>query len=243
MTAKNRKYVHDPIHGSIVIDGLFLDLMGRHEIQRLHSIKQLGLGNMVFPGANHTRFEHSLGVYHLAGRMCEALDLDKDDTLALKTAGFLHDICHPPFSHTLEELMEMITEKDHMDLARDLISGKIQTFMDRDHDMFGGTEPIGTCEVGVTDKGIQKGFGRSPEQVVLHVFKIPSVVLRLLYKRIEDKLLAVTLMGQEPLLLQNLHKGLHRIICRLGLRQALQHIIHAAVAHLPDHIHHLLLSI
>ena len=151
MTAKNRKYVHDPIHGSIVIDGLFLDIMGRHEIQRLHSIKQLGLGNMVFPGANHTRFEHSLGVYHLAGRMCEALDLDKDDTLALKTAGFLHDICHPPFSHTLEELMERITEKDHMDLARDLISGRIQTYMDRDRDIFDGIEPIGTI---LEDNGV-----------------------------------------------------------------------------------------
>ena len=151
MTAKNRKYVHDPIHGSIVIDGLFLDIMGRHEIQRLHSIKQLGLGNMVFPGANHTRFEHSLGVYHLAGRMCEALDLDEDDTLALKTAGFLHDICHPPFSHTLEELMERITEKDHMDLARDLISGRIQTFMERDRDMFDGVEPIGTI---LEDNGV-----------------------------------------------------------------------------------------
>ena len=47
MTSRGRKYVHDPIHGSIVIDGPFLDIMGRHEVQRLHSIKQLGLGNMV----------------------------------------------------------------------------------------------------------------------------------------------------------------------------------------------------
>lgn len=144
MAAKNRKYVHDPIHGSIVIDGPFLDIMGRHEVQRLHSIKQLGLGNMVFPGANHTRFEHSIGVYHLAGRMCDVLELDQDDTMALKAAGLLHDICHPPFSHTLEELMERITEKDHMDLARELIFGTMPTFMGRDADLFGGTEPIAT---------------------------------------------------------------------------------------------------
>ena len=142
MKGRNRKYVHDPIHGSIMIDGMFMDLVGRHEIQRLHSIKQLGLGNMVFPGANHTRFEHSLGVYHLAGRMCEALELNKEDTLALKTAGFLHDICHPPFSHTLEELMERITGKDHMDLARELICGDMPMCMDRDRDLFGGAEPI-----------------------------------------------------------------------------------------------------
>ena len=151
MAARNRKYVHDPIHGSIVIDGPFLDIMGRHEIQRLHSIKQLGLGNMVFPGANHTRFEHSMGVYHLAGRMCEALDLGQEDTMTIKAAGFLHDICHPPFSHTMEELMERITEKDHMDLARDLIFGRMPTFMDRDADLFGGTEPIATI---LEDNGI-----------------------------------------------------------------------------------------
>ena len=151
MKGRDRKFVHDPIHGSIVIDGMFMDIMGRHEIQRLHSIKQLGLGNMVFPGANHTRFEHSMGVYHLAGRMCEALELDEEDTLALKTAGFLHDICHPPFSHTMEELMERITEKDHMDLARDLIFGNIPTFMDRDRDLFDGTEPIGTI---LEDNGV-----------------------------------------------------------------------------------------
>ena len=142
MKGRSRKYVHDPIHGSIVIDGMFMDIMGRHEIQRLHSIKQLGLGNMVFPGANHTRFEHSLGVYDLAGRMCEALELDADDTKTIKAAGFLHDICHPPFSHTLEELMERITGKDHMDLARELICGDMPMCMDRDRDLFGGVEPI-----------------------------------------------------------------------------------------------------
>ena len=156
MKGRNRKFVHDPIHGSIVIDGLFLDIMARHEIQRLHLIKQLGLGNMVFPGANHTRFEHSLGVYHLAGRMCEALELDAQDTLTVKAAGFLHDMCHPPFSHTLEELMERITEKDHMELARDLIFGNIPTFMERDRDLFDGTEPIGTI---LEDNGV------SPKEV------------------------------------------------------------------------------
>ena len=111
MAARNRKYVHDPIHGSIVIDGLFLDIMGRHEIQRLHLIKQLGLGNMVFPGANHTRFEHSLGVYHLAGRMCEALELNKEDTLALKAAGLLHDMCHSPFSHSWQDKARSSTHR------------------------------------------------------------------------------------------------------------------------------------
>ncbi len=137
-----KRVIHDPIHGSITIDGIYLDLLDRHEIQRLHAIKQLGLGNMVFPGANHTRFEHSLGVFHLAGRMASALGMNADDTNTVKAAALLHDICHPPFSHTMEEIMENETQMDHMELARKLIHGDIRTYMDRDEDMFGGTEPI-----------------------------------------------------------------------------------------------------
>ncbi len=136
------KTVHDPIHGSISIEGFFVDIMDRPEMQRLHSVKQLGLGNIVFPGANHTRFEHCMGVYHLSGRMSKALGLDEEDDLAVRSAGFLHDICHAPFSHTLEGILEETTESNHMDLARDLIFGRIPTFMERDRDKFDGIEPI-----------------------------------------------------------------------------------------------------
>ena len=59
------KVIQDPVHGNIIVDGIFLDTMDRPEMQRLRSIKQLGLGYLVFPGANHTRFEHCLGAYHL----------------------------------------------------------------------------------------------------------------------------------------------------------------------------------
>ena len=136
------KVIHDPLHGSIKINGIFLDILDRHEFQRLHSIKQLGLSNSVFPGANHTRMEHSLGVYHLAGRICDALEMDDEDSQAVRAAAILHDICHPPFSHTMEEIMENVTGLDHMDLARRLIFGQIPTFLERDEDLFGGTEPI-----------------------------------------------------------------------------------------------------
>jgi len=90
------KTIHDPLHGSIRVEGVFLDLIDRHEMQRLRHIKQLGLGNLVFPGANHTRFEHSLGVYHLAGRMADAIDLSEEDSLTVRAAGLLHDVCHTP---------------------------------------------------------------------------------------------------------------------------------------------------
>ena len=102
--ANKSKIVHDPIHGSITIAPPFLDILDRHEMQRIRSVKQLGLGDLVFPGANHTRFEHCLGVYHLSGRMGKVLDLDDEDITALMAAGLLHDVCHAPFSHTLEEI-------------------------------------------------------------------------------------------------------------------------------------------
>ena len=71
-------------------------------MQRLRGVKQLDMGYMVYPGANHTRFEHCLGVYHLAGRMADSLGLSDEDRSAVMAAGLLHDVCHPPFSHTLE---------------------------------------------------------------------------------------------------------------------------------------------
>lgn len=137
------KVVQDPVHGSISVDGVFLEIMNRHEMQRLRYVKQLGLGYLVFPGANHTRFEHSLGVYHLAGRMASAIGLDKEDSDTVRMAGLLHDVCHPPFSHSLEAVMEEASGLDHMDLARMLITGKVPDHLEVDDDLFGGCDPMG----------------------------------------------------------------------------------------------------
>ncbi|MBO5653990.1 MAG: HD domain-containing protein [Candidatus Methanomethylophilaceae archaeon] len=145
------KTVHDPIHGSIVLDGVFFDMMDRHEIQRLRSIRQLGLSNVVFPGANHTRFEHSLGVYHLAGRMAESLGLASEESDTIRAAAMLHDVCHPPFSHTLERLMESASGMDHMMMSRALIMGDVPSFMERDRTFFDGCEPLA---VMLEDAGI-----------------------------------------------------------------------------------------
>ena len=134
------KTVHDPLHGSIHLDGVFLELADRHEMQRLRSVKQLGMGNLVFPGANHTRFEHSLGVYHLSGRMAESLNLSEEETDAVCVAGLLHDVCHTPFSHTLGELAEARFGLDHMKAARELIHGNIPTHSEYDEETF-SSEP------------------------------------------------------------------------------------------------------
>ena len=136
------KIIHDPLHGSIAVDDIFLKLLSRHEVQRLHGVKQLGMANTVFPGANHTRLEHSLGVYHLAVRMGKALRVDDDDMRHVCVAALLHDICHLPYSHNISELYEHRTGTDHMELARPLIKGTIPTYMERDEDLLGGTGTI-----------------------------------------------------------------------------------------------------
>jgi HD superfamily phosphohydrolase len=137
------KAIQDPVHGNIIVDGIYLDVMDRPEMQRLRSIRQLGLGNLVFPGANHTRFEHCLGTYHLSGRMASAIGLDREDSDTVRMAGLLHDVCHPPFSHSLESVMERATGLDHMDLARSLITGKVPNHKAIDDDLFDGLPPIG----------------------------------------------------------------------------------------------------
>ncbi|MCL2147720.1 MAG: HD domain-containing protein [Methanomassiliicoccaceae archaeon] len=139
------KVIHDPVHGSIVVDGPFLEILDRREMQRLRGVKQLGLGCLVFPGANHTRFEHSLGVYHLAGRMASSLGLSEEDSLAVRAAGLLHDVCHTPFSHMTEELFGHATGMDHMEAAERLVMGAIGAHGERDDDILAGALPI--CEV------------------------------------------------------------------------------------------------
>ena len=158
------KVIQDPIHGSIEVDGVFLDILDRHEMQRLRAVKQLGLGNLVFPSANHTRFEHCLGTYHLAGRMASAIGLGTVDSDSVRMAGLLHDICHPPFSHAMEAFMESATGMDHMELARALIFGDVPTYRPEDEDILGGSDTIAEVleSAGISAESVC-GFISSPE--------------------------------------------------------------------------------
>ena len=119
------KIIHDAIHGSLKFENVALQLIESPEMQRLNGVKQLGLGYLIFPGANHTRLEHSLGVSYVAARMGSALKLPKEEIETLRVAGLLHDLGHAPFSHTLEFLLHGKTGKDHMEITADIIRGKI----------------------------------------------------------------------------------------------------------------------
>lgn len=109
--------VRDPIHNYIHLDPMAEELIGSPRVQRLRRIHQLGTGSLVYPGANHTRFEHSLGAYHLAGLAGKALDLPEPEAKAVQAAALLHDVGHGPFSHTADPLYRDFLHKTHEDLT------------------------------------------------------------------------------------------------------------------------------
>lgn len=108
----------DPVHDIIFIpatEPVILDLLETPAVQRLRRIRQLGLAHLVFPGAEHSRFIHSLGVQHLAERMLDCIrDLGAGDpavertlerSAEIRAAALLHDVGHGPFSHTFENVL------------------------------------------------------------------------------------------------------------------------------------------
>ncbi|WP_342306401.1 HD domain-containing protein [Methanolobus sp. ZRKC5] len=120
------KVIRDPIHGYIELDTLTLSLIDSPQVQRLRRISQLGLSNLVYPGANHTRFEHSLGVMHLASMLIGKIDSVADDEKEeLKVAALLHDVGHGPFSHVTEGLTKHYTRQRHEDVREMLKKGEI----------------------------------------------------------------------------------------------------------------------
>src|SRR5438093_11522266 len=117
------KTITDTVHGTIRLDPLTLDLLETLELQRLNSIRQLGLTYLVFPGANHSRIEHCLGVSHVAGKLGEAIGMPEEDQRLVMAAGLLHDVGHGPFSHTLEHILSSKLAIDHMHLTQAIITG------------------------------------------------------------------------------------------------------------------------
>jgi uncharacterized protein len=118
-----RKSIFDPVHGPIALDDSALALISTPEFQRLWGVRQTGFAHLVFPGANHTRLEHSLGTYWVAGRLAERLELDTEEGRGLELAALLHDLGHAPFSHTLDGPMREVLGHGHEAVSRELILG------------------------------------------------------------------------------------------------------------------------
>jgi HD superfamily phosphohydrolase len=114
--------IKDSVHDYIEVAGVARELLATPPVQRLRRISQLGTVVLVYPSANHSRFEHSLGVYHLADRALEHLGVEGKQAERVRAAALLHDIGHGPYSHNIESLVHRRTGKYH-DEVGDLLAG------------------------------------------------------------------------------------------------------------------------
>lgn len=113
--------IKDPVHGYVYITEQEKEIIDSYPVQRLHRLRQLPGSEYVYPGANHTRFEHSIGVMYLASRAAEnsgiSQYISEDEAKLVKIAGLLHDVGHGPFSHVFEQVLEKELGKTHEDLT------------------------------------------------------------------------------------------------------------------------------
>lgn len=118
------KVFKDPVHRYIhVRDRVIWDLIATPEFQRLRRIKQLGTTNLTFHGAEHSRFNHSLGVYEIVRRItynfADRERWDREQRLLCLCAALLHDLGHGPFSHSFEKVFKL----DHEQFTQQIILG------------------------------------------------------------------------------------------------------------------------
>ena len=115
----------DPIHDFIRVYNSELKIIDSPIFQRLRRIKQLSGAHLIYPGAQHTRFEHSLGVMHIASMASNSLKekgiLKSHDIRDIRLAALLHDIGHGPFSHLFEEVLEKRQKISHEDIGKKII--------------------------------------------------------------------------------------------------------------------------
>jgi HD superfamily phosphohydrolase len=150
------KVFRDPVHGDVVLDSeLEVALMDTPEFQRLRGIKQLGTASLVYPGAVHTRFEHSLGTAWLARQMASHMGLRAGG--ALYAAALLHDVSHIPYGHTFEDERHIFSRHDAPDRVRRLLTrgalGKVLTRLGLTDEV----EAILCAGVGAPEHAVQGG--------------------------------------------------------------------------------------
>jgi len=116
-----KKIINDPVFGFIDIpDGCLYDIIQHPYFQRLNRIKQLGLSSFVYPGAQHTRLQHSLGAMHLMNEAITQLreqghEISQEESEAVRACILLHDIGHGPFSHTMEN--SLVNNVSHEEIS------------------------------------------------------------------------------------------------------------------------------
>lgn len=117
------KFVRDPIYGFIGLTQSEIELLATPFLQRLRRIKQLGNTHLVYPSACHSRFEHSLGVLHIANRMAQKLGLSDEQIRIIRYAALLHDVGHGPLSHNFEAVLKSNSRNiTHEDVTKKIIT-------------------------------------------------------------------------------------------------------------------------
>jgi HD superfamily phosphohydrolase len=150
--------IKDSVHDHIAVEGVAEALLDTPPVQRLRNIKQLGTVTLVYPSANHTRFEHSLGVYHLADAALGHLGIEGQQAERVRAAALLHDVGHSPYSHNVERVIHRETGKYHDDV-HDLLDGGAVARVLTDHglnpdavaDLVGGDGELGQLVSGELD--------------------------------------------------------------------------------------------
>ena len=124
MSERRQTVIRDPVHGDIHVSGEELSLLDTAQMQRLRGVRQLGTAYLVFPGAQHTRFEHSLGTMHLTSKLIEAVNRNRahapterigiaeDEARILRAAALVHDVTHIPFGHNIEDQSGILERHD-----------------------------------------------------------------------------------------------------------------------------------
>ena len=153
--------LRDPVHGLIGFgnggdtfqnetDYIALELIDTPEFQRLRRIRQLGLSDLVYPGATHTRFAHSIGVYHIARQLIEVIrrdissEFDEERARVALLSALLHDIGHGPFSHVFEDLFD----RTKLCLSEnELADSDLTDFADDKHKSFKGNHEKRSAEI------------------------------------------------------------------------------------------------
>jgi hypothetical protein len=123
----DKRYIRDAVHGDIILPDDISRIIDTRSFQRLRYIQQLATCHYAFPSATHSRFSHSIGVYHLATRLVADLNeryperISEQDSRLVPIAALLHDIGHPPFSHMFETPEIFATYADHEEWGRKII--------------------------------------------------------------------------------------------------------------------------
>jgi HD superfamily phosphohydrolase len=146
--------IKDPVHGYVYITEEEKEIVDSFPVQRLRRLRQLAGAEYVYPGANHTRFEHSVGVMYLAARVAENPNISRriseEEAETVKIAALLHDVGHGPFSHVFEYLLDKELGKTHEDMTRWIITNS--ELKDKLAEIGQNPEEIGKLAVGTLHK-------------------------------------------------------------------------------------------